>query len=155
MLIQLKKLLLPATIVVLCLYCSVLFASDSTGPTASTLKATMCPFNTVSAVVVQLRSRSLVVVASVILIISLIYLFYLTVEYLITKSIYSKHRLIAKIAELKATNEKLRQEIARLNREQVGSLEYRIDTKESQRKEIPELDPRKLKALVELANRLR
>lgn len=94
-------------------------------------------------------------VAAVILIISLTYLFYLTVLYLITKSKYSKHRLIAKIVELKATNEKLRQEVAKLNREQVGSLESIIDAKESPIKEISELDPLKVKALVELANRLR
>jgi len=60
-----------------------------------------------------------------------------------------------KIVELKATNEKLRQEIARLNREQIGCLEYKIDAEESPKKEIPELDPQKMKALVELANRLR
>jgi hypothetical protein len=94
------------------------------------------------------------VVGAVILIISLTYLFYLTVEYLITKSGYSKHRLIANIVELKATNEKLRQEVARLNREQVGSLEHIIDEEESPRKEIPEPDPQKMKALGEVAKRI-
>jgi hypothetical protein len=74
---------------------------------------------------------------------------------LISKSKYSKHRLIAKIVELNAANEKLRQEVARLNREQGGPPEYIIDAKESPAKEISELDPQKLKALVELANRLR
>ena len=102
----------------------------------------------------RLRSRPLVVVASVILIISLTYLFYLTVPYLITKSKYSKHRLIAKIVELKATNEKLRQEVAKLNREQVGSLEHIIDEEESPRKEIPEFDPQKMKDSDELAKRI-
>lgn len=94
-------------------------------------------------------------VAAVILIISLTYLFYLTVLHLITKSKYSKHRLRAKIVELKAANEKLRQEVAGLNREQAGPLEYKIDAKESPIKEISEFDPQKAKALVELANRLR
>ena len=102
----------------------------------------------------QLRSLPLVVVASVILIISLTYLFYLTVLHLITKSKYSKHRLIAKIVELKATNEKLRQEVVGLNREQVGSLEHIIDEEESPRKEIPEFDPQKMKASDELAKRI-
>ncbi len=59
-----------------------------------------------------------------------------------------------KNVELKATNEKLRQEIARLNRKQIGCLEY-IDAEESPGKKIPEFDPQKLKVLVELANRLR
>ncbi|MBW7990313.1 MAG: hypothetical protein FVQ84_09905 [Planctomycetes bacterium] len=137
------------------MYCSVLSAWDSIGPAAGTLKAATRPFNTISAVVVQLRSRSLVMVAAVILIISLTYLFYLTVLHLITKSKYSKHRLRAKIVELKAANEKLRQEVAGLNREQAGPLEYKIDAKESPIKEISEFDPQKAKALVELANRLR
>jgi len=122
--IKLKRLLSSVTILVLCLYGSVLSALDSTGPEAGTLKAGTCPFHTISAVAVQLRSQSLVIVAAVILIISLTYLFYLTVLYLITKSKYSKHRLIAKIVELNAANEKLRQEVARLNREQVGSTSF-------------------------------
>ena len=75
---------------------------------------------------------------------------------LIAKSRYSKQRLIEKIVELKSTNEKLRREIARLNREQVEYLEeYLVDAEESPEKEIPELDPQKLKNLVDLANRLR
>lgn len=60
-----------------------------------------------------------------------------------------------KIVELKATNEKLRQEITRLNRERTGSLEYIKDAEESPIKEIRELDPQKMKDLVKLANRLR
>lgn len=154
--IQVKRLILPVTVVVLCLYFSGILALDSKGSTAGTIQATTCPYNTVSAVVVLLRSRPLIVVASVILIISLTYLFYLTVLPLITKSRYSKQRLIKKIIELKATNEKLRREIARLNREQVEYLEeYLVDEEESLGKEIPELDPQKLKNLVDLANRLR
>ncbi len=94
-------------------------------------------------------------VAAVILILSLTYLFYLTVEYLITKSIYSKRRLILKIVELKATIKKLQQEIARLNRERTGSLEYTIDAEEPPINEIQELDPQKMKDLAALANRLR
>lgn len=75
---------------------------------------------------------------------------------LITKSRYSKQRFIEKIIELKGTNDKLRREIARLNREQVEYLEeYLVDAEESPQKEIPELDTQKLKNLVELANRLR
>jgi len=155
LLIQLKRLLLPVTLIVLCLCCSVIFALDSIGAAASTLKAAACPFNALSTIASLLRSRSLIVVAAVILIISLTYLFYLTVEYLITKSIYSKHRLILKIVELNAVNEKLRQEIDRLNRERAASLEYINDAEESTIKEIQELDPQKMKELVKLVNRLR
>ena len=154
MLIHFKKLLLLVAILELCTCRSVL-ALDSTELMASTLNAAIYPLDTVSAVVVQLRSPFLVIVASVILIISLVYLFYLAVEYLINKSRYSKHRLRAECVELKAANEKLRHEINRLNLEHVGSLEHMIEIKESPQRELPEIDPKKLKHLVDLANRLR
>lgn len=154
--IQVKRLILPVRVVILFLYCSVVFALDSKESTTGTIQTATCPYNTVSAVVMLLRSRTLIVVASVILIISLTYLFYLMVLPLITKSRYSKQRFIEKIIELKGTNDKLRREIARLNREQVEYLEeYLVDAEESPQKEIPELDPQKLKNLVDLANRLR
>lgn len=155
LLTQLKKLLLSLTLITLCSCCSVISACDSTGTTPGTLKAAACPFNALSTITSLLKSRSLIMVAAVILIISLTYLFYLTVEYLITKSIYSKRRLILKIVELKTTIKKLRKEIARLNRERTGSLEYIIDAEESPINEIQELDPQKMKDLAALANRLR
>ena len=155
MLIQVKRILLPVIILLLCFYCSVIFALDSIGSTARTLKAATCSFNTVSTVMALLRSRSLIVVAVVILIISLMYLFYLAVLYLITKSRYSKDRYILKIIELNAINEKLRRELTRLEREHAGSMEYIIDAEESTRNEFRDLDPQKMKALVELAKSLR
>jgi len=64
------------------------------------------------------------------------------------------HRLKQKIAELTSANEKLRLEIAELNGEEIEILESIIDA-ESPKKEIPGFNPQELKALAELARRLR
>jgi cell division protein FtsB len=64
------------------------------------------------------------------------------------------HHLKQKIAELTSTNEKLRQEIAELNGEEIEILESIIDAKPP-KKEIPGFNPQELKALAELARRLR
>jgi len=64
------------------------------------------------------------------------------------------HRLKKKIAELTATNKMLRQEVEQLNQEQVDILEDIIDA-ELPEKEIPGFNPQELKALAELAKRLR
>jgi len=63
----------------------------------------------------------------------------------------AKYRHIAKLTDSK---EKLLQEIAELKREQVDVLENRIDAKPP-RKEIPGFNPQEMKALSELAKRLR
>lgn len=64
------------------------------------------------------------------------------------------HRLKKKIAELTSTNEKLRQEIAEFNGEEIEILESIIDAKPP-KKEIPGFNPQELRALAELARRLR
>jgi len=64
------------------------------------------------------------------------------------------HRLKQKIAELTTTNEKLRLEIAEINGEEIEILESIIDAKPT-KKEIPGFNPQELKALAELARRLR
>ncbi len=84
------------------------------------------PFDTAAAAEVRLMVI-LTVFAVVVLIISVILLFWARATY--------RH-----IAELTATNEKLRQEIAELNRGQVEVLENIIDA-EPPRKEIPVLNP--------------
>ena len=84
------------------------------------------PFNTASAAEVRLMV-TLTVFAVVVLIISVILLFWARAKY--------RH-----IAELTVTNDKLRQEIAELNRGQVEVLENIIDA-EPPRKEIPALNP--------------
>ena len=84
------------------------------------------PFNTASAAEVRLMVM-LTVFAVVVLIISVILLFWARAKY--------RH-----IAELTVTNDKLRQEIAELNRGQVEVLENIIDA-EPPRKEIPALNP--------------
>ena len=83
------------------------------------------PFNTASAAEVRLMV-TLTVFAVVVLIISVILLFWARAKY--------RH-----IAKLTVTNEKLRQEIAELNRGQVEVLEDIIDA-EPPRKEIPALN---------------
>ena len=84
------------------------------------------PFNTASTAEVRLMVM-LTVFAVVVLIISVILLFWARAKY--------RH-----IAKLTATNEKLRQEIAELNRGQVEVLENITDA-EPPRKEIPVLNP--------------
>lgn len=64
------------------------------------------------------------------------------------------HRLKKKIAELTATNKMLRKEIDELNQEQVEVLEDIIEA-EPPMKKIPGFNPQELKALAELARRLR
>ena len=64
------------------------------------------------------------------------------------------HRLKQKIAELTATNKMLQQEIDELKREQVDILEDIIEA-EPPMKQIPGFNPQELKALAELARRLR
>jgi len=76
------------------------------------------------------------------------------VFWVIAKHRHSEHRLKQKIAELTSTNEKLRLEIAELNGEEIEILESIIDAKPP-KKEIPGFNPQELKALAELARRLR
>jgi cell division protein FtsB len=64
------------------------------------------------------------------------------------------HRLKQKIAELTATNKMLRQKVDELKREQVDILEDIIEA-EPPTKKIPGFNPQELKALAELARRLR
>lgn len=66
----------------------------------------------------------------------------------------SEHRLKEKIGELKAATEELRLEIAEINREQINVLEEIIEA-EPPSKQIPGFNPQELKALSELAKRLR
>jgi len=65
----------------------------------------------------------------------------------------SEHRLKEKIAELKATTEELRLEIAEINREQINVLEEILEA-EPPPKKVPGFNPQELKALSELAKRL-
>ena len=64
------------------------------------------------------------------------------------------HRLKKKIAKLTATNKMLCQEVEQLTQEQVEILEDIIEA-EPPEKEIPGFNPQELKALAELAKRLR
>jgi uncharacterized membrane protein len=65
-----------------------------------------------------------------------------------------EHHLKEQIAELKATNENLRLEITELNGEEIDLLEGILEA-EAPKKEIPGFNPQELKALSELAKRLR
>ena len=64
------------------------------------------------------------------------------------------HRLKKKIAKLTATNKMLLKEVEQLTQEQVDILEDIIEA-EPPEKEIPGFNPQELKALAELAKRLR
>jgi regulator of replication initiation timing len=64
------------------------------------------------------------------------------------------HHLKKKIAELITINKKLQQEIDELKREQIEILEDVIEA-EPPAKNIPGFNPQELKALAELAKRLR
>jgi len=86
--------------------------------------------------------------AVVVLIISVMLVFWLIAKH---RHLY---RLEKKIAELTSANEKLRQEIAELNGEEIEILESIIDAKPP-KKEIPGFNPQELRALAELARRLR
>ena len=72
----------------------------------------------------------------------------------IARHTHSEHRLKQKINELTAANEELRLEIAEFDREQIDILEDIIDA-EPPGKKIPGFNPQELKALSELAKRLR
>ena len=85
------------------------------------------PLNNIASAAEVRLMVTLTVFAVVVLIISVILLFWARAKY--------RH-----IAELTVTNEKLRQEIAELNRGQVEVLEDIIDA-EPPRKEIPALNP--------------
>ncbi len=76
------------------------------------------------------------------------------VFWLIAKHRNSEHRLKQEIAELTTTNEKLHQEIDELNGEEIEILESIIDAKPSKKK-ILGFNPQELKALSELARRLK
>jgi ABC-type sugar transport system ATPase subunit len=76
------------------------------------------------------------------------------VFWVIAKHRDSEHRFKQKIAELTTTNEKLQQEIAELNGEEIEILESIIDAKPSKKK-IPGFNPQELRALSELARRLK
>jgi hypothetical protein len=76
------------------------------------------------------------------------------VFWVISKHKHSEHRLKQKIAELTTTNEKLHQEIDELSGEEIEILESIIDAKPS-KKETPLFNPQELKALSELARRLK
>jgi cell division protein FtsL len=88
------------------------------------------------------------VFAVVVLIISVLIVFWLVARH------KQLHRLKRKIAELTSANEKLRQEIAELNGEEIEILESIIDAKPPKRV-VPGFNPQELKALAELARRLR
>ncbi|MHC4083942.1 MAG: hypothetical protein ACYSWZ_02075 [Planctomycetota bacterium] len=77
-----------------------------------------------------------------------------SVFWVISKHKHSEHHLKQKIAELTTTNEKLQQEIDKLNGEEIKILESIIDAKPP-KKEIPLFNPQELKALSELARRLK
>jgi len=64
------------------------------------------------------------------------------------------HRLKQKIAELKAANKMLQQEVDELRREQVDILEDIIDAEPPPTKKMAGFNPQELKALSELARRL-
>jgi septal ring factor EnvC (AmiA/AmiB activator) len=64
------------------------------------------------------------------------------------------HRLKKKIAELTTINKKLQQEVEGLKREQIEILEDIIEV-EPPAKNIPGFNPQEMKALAELAKRLR
>ncbi|MHC4653844.1 MAG: hypothetical protein ACYS91_02365 [Planctomycetota bacterium] len=76
------------------------------------------------------------------------------VFWVIAKHRHSEHRLKQKITELTTTNEKLQQEIDKRNGEEIEILEGIIDAKPP-KKEIPLFNPQELKALSELASRLK
>ena len=78
----------------------------------------------------------------------------LLVSYVIAKHKHCEHRLKEQIAELTTTNENLQQEIAQLNGEEIELLEEILDA-DPPKKEIPGFNPQELKALSELAKRLR
>ncbi len=85
----------------------------------------------------------------IVLIISVILLFRV-----IARHRRSEHHLKQEIAKLTDINIELRQEIDKLNQEQVEVLEDIIDA-EPPGKEIPRFNPQEMKALSELAKRLR
>jgi PAS domain S-box-containing protein len=66
----------------------------------------------------------------------------------------SQHRLVQQIGKLAATNRQLRQEIAELKREQIEVLEEIVEA-DPPEQQIPGWNPQELKALSELARRLR
>jgi len=76
------------------------------------------------------------------------------VFWVIDKHRHSEDRLKQKISELTTTNEKLQQEINRLNGEEIEILESIIDAKPPKKK-TPLFNPQELKALGELARRLK
>ena len=74
--------------------------------------------------------------------------------WVIAKHKNSEHHLKQKIDELTTTNEKLQQEIDKLNGEEIEILESIIDAKPP-KKETPLFNPQELRALSELARRLK
>lgn len=74
--------------------------------------------------------------------------------WVLTKHRRTERTLKQKIAELTATNEKLRRAIGQLKGEQVELLEGIIDAKPPKKK-TPALNPQEVKALSELGKRLR
>ncbi len=106
-------------------------------------EAAIHPLSTASANVAWLTAF-----AWIVLIISVILLFRV-----IARHRRSEHLLKQEIAKLTAINIELRQEVDKLNQEQVEVLEDIIDA-EPLGKEIPRFNPQEMKALSELAKRL-
>jgi hypothetical protein len=144
-------MLLPATVVVLCLYRSVLYAWDSIGSAARSTNPA-APAGFIAAARPLLASPCLVIIPAAVLIISLAYLLWLTVLYAITKS---RQNLLQFIRQLKEENRKLRRQIRTLTPARHRNAQYPEFAHETPKNNLPKINPKKMKSLAQLANNLR